>query len=354
MISIELLTDKTLKSYDAFLRNNNVGTIYHGTKYKKFLEIVTGGEPYYFLAKNKDVVGVLPCFMFRSEQYGNLINSLPFYGSYGSPIVLNEDEDSSKNVKKELIVAYEDFAYANNVTASTIIISPYDIDNDFYDKNISYTYKDNRIGQISDISVFCDGEKIEDALFSKCHKHHRRAINKSKRSNFNYYHTPDLWAMKSLYKQHVTGMERIGGEVKPWKVFRTIRDIFVYGEDYRVYVAECDGEVAATLLLLYFNDQVEYFTPTFYDKYRTGQPLSGLIYHAMIEASMRGYKRWNWGGTWESQETIYRFKSRWGASDYPYTYYTQLYKKEILQESKSELLKEYKFFYVLPFSELLS
>ena len=94
------------------------------------------------------------------------------------------------------------------------------------------------------------------------------------------------------------------------------------------------------------------YTPVIVEEHREKQPLSLLIFEAMKDASKEGYKLWNWGGTWLTQDGVYRFKSRWGTKDINYYYYTKINSERIYHCSKEELLNEYNDVFVIPFSHL--
>ena len=103
------------------------------------------------------------------------------------------------------------------------------------------------------------------------------------------------------------------------------------------------------LLVLYYNKTVEYFTPAIVEENRTDQPLPMIIYQAMCDAVKKGFKYWNWGGTWLTQDGVYAFKKKWGSVDLPYYYYTYIFNKDILQLNKDEVLKNYENYFVYPF-----
>ena len=84
-------------------------------------------------------------------------------------------------------------------------------------------------------------------------------------------------------------------------------------------------------------------------KYRELQTLSGLIYSAMQDGVQDKFKFWNWGGTWKTQESLYRFKSRWGSIDNEYRYIFDVSRKDIFDSNPTALLNEYSFFYTVPF-----
>ena len=74
--------------------------------------------------------------------------------------------------------------------------------------------------------------------------------------------------------------------------------------------------------------------------------------HGMIDAMENGFDFWNWGGTWISQEGVYRFKKRWGTVDKEYYYFTDIHDKNILRWDKEKILKEFPNFYTVPFNNL--
>ena len=98
---------------------------------------------------------------------------------------------------------------------------------------------------------------------------------------------------------------------------------------------------------------VEYYMPVINSEFRKLQALSLLIFDAMTEASILGFKCWNWGGTWETQKGVYSFKKKWGTHDKNYYYLTKVNNEEIYKVDEEILLREYSNFYVLPFKSLL-
>ncbi|HET6892090.1 MAG TPA: peptidoglycan bridge formation glycyltransferase FemA/FemB family protein, partial [Pyrinomonadaceae bacterium] len=98
----------------------------------------------------------------------------------------------------------------------------------------------------------------------------------------------------------------------------------------------------------------EYFTPALDEEFRSLQPMSLLVFEAMMEAARRGCEEWNWGGTWRSQAGVYLFKKRWGTRDLPYFYYTRVLDERLFALESAQLLEEYRWFYVFPFGRSLA
>jgi lipid II:glycine glycyltransferase (peptidoglycan interpeptide bridge formation enzyme) len=148
-------------------------------------------------------------------------------------------------------------------------------------------------------------------------------------------------------------MESIGGMAKEIEIIDYIKQIYKENEDYKVYIAKYKNKIVAGLLVFYFKKTVEYYMPVINNEFRNLQALSLLIFEAMTEASVFGFKNWNWGGTWESQKGVYSFKKKWGTNDNNYYYLTKLNNEEIYTLDEDTLLSEYSNFYVVPFKNLL-
>jgi lipid II:glycine glycyltransferase (peptidoglycan interpeptide bridge formation enzyme) len=149
-------------------------------------------------------------------------------------------------------------------------------------------------------------------------------------------------------------MQMINGTAKPKIMFEKIPEIFQYDLDYRLYIAEYDSKVVAALLIFFFKDQVEYFLPVIHKDFRSYQPLSALIYTAMADSIKdKESKVWNWGGTWATQDTLYRFKKSWNAHDKEYRYHikTNLSSTVLRGINFKEAILEFQNFYLYPVSE---
>jgi hypothetical protein len=346
--SIGILSESFESAYEHFLLRNERTLFYASNKYRKFLKALLEEEDCYFLAFNDsgEIVGSLPALMKRNERYGNVLNSLPFYGSNGGVIEFNKNTE----VRIALLNEYYHFAKKNNCLVSTIISSPLEFMEEFYEQQTDYTFKDSRIGQITALPK--DTKDIDQVLMALFHQKTRNIVRKAQKSEVIVSAEPSDEHLSFLIKTHQENIAVIGGLAKPEKFFRLIRLYFDYGSDYKIYIAQKEGRFIAALLLFYFNKTVEYFTPVVKAEYREYQPLSLLIFEAMKDSIRRGYKWWNWGGTWQTQEGVYHFKKHWGTKDKPYYYYTKIFNDSVLNMSKGQLLEEYPHFYVVPFCKL--
>jgi hypothetical protein len=350
-IRVERLDNTNADDYRHVLTTAPHVLLHSSLTYLAFLErVLEAARPHYFIAYEAGrPVGILPAIVGANPRFGPVINSLPFYGSNGG-VTTSVDARDGGAVYGALLDALDDLAASVRAVASTVISNPFDDSTTFYESRGAHTFRDERIGQFTPLPP-ADGD-VGAALMGMFHQKTRNAIRKAEKSAITLSHEDTLTSLRALAELHRQNIEAVGGLAKPWQVFAAIRETFAYDQDYRVYTAEHDGQVVAALLVFFHQKTAEYFTPATGEAFRSLQPMSLLAHHAMQEAVKRGCTRWNWGGTWRSQHGVYQFKSRWGTRDLPYYYYTQLFDRDLLRLTPTELHREYEFFYVLPYDEL--
>jgi hypothetical protein len=297
-------------------------------------------------------IGGLPVFMKSNSKLGNVLNSLPFYGSNGGPIVASDAVDIQA-VKDALVHGFLSLAAGESAVAATIVANPLETDTTCGQAKPGYTFRSERIGQVTVLpDLPMDDFGVRQMLMKSFHGKTRNAIRKAQSTGVVISHSGSREALRALAEMHSQNMEAVGGTVKPWEVFAGIQEAFEYDRDYRVYVAERTGSTIGALLVFFFNRTAEYFTPATLDGQRVYQPMSLLVFEAMQEAVRRGCRYWNWGGTWRTQRGVYEFKRKWGAYEKPYSYHTWLFDESLLKKSKETLLEQYPYYFVVPFEEL--
>ena len=297
----------------------------------------------WFVARTDgEVKGALPIAK-ADGPLGPVFNSMAYYGSNGGVVQHKADEE----VKSALIDAFYSDARDAGACSATIINNPLEQDSAFYETNACPDFRDERIGQITHFPDSKEG----DELFASFSNPRPRNIRKAIKEGIEVYASNKESSLEFLYKVHCENMQSIGGLEKSWDFFAKVKT-HMPEDTWSVHVATRQGQPIAALLLFYFNQIVEYFTPVILAEHRGTQALALVIFEAMKAAMQRGCRHWNWGGTWLSQEGVYDFKKRWGTTDYPYHYYTKVYNQDILSQPKASLLNDYLGFYVVPFDAL--
>jgi len=347
-IRVKILEEKYEEKYSEFLRKCPNTLFTASNKYRKLLKAFLGEPDVYFIAVDDrdEIIGVLPSFLKKNNRYGPVLNSLPFYGSSGGIITENNEPD----IKKCLIRGFYDYALKNNCITTTIITSPFEEDPDFYRKHGEFDTTDFRTGQIVPLPEQAEG--MADKIMSVFEQRTRTAIRKAIKNDITVVTDFSPGNFKYLYSTHWENITAKGGIAKPPAFFHRVESLFKYEEEFKIYTAIKDGQSIAAMLIFYCYPVVEEFCLGITLEFRHLQPLSLLLYTAFLEAVNKGFKWWNFGGTWKTQEDLYLFKRSWGAQDFPYYYYTKIFDETVLNLAKETLLKEYPYFYVVHFDNL--
>lgn len=338
MIEIERLVPAEDAAWDAFVLECDGGLIYYSSRYRDLLLTELGCEAEYLLAREGDeICGVLP--LMWSENRGNrVLNSLPYYGGHGAPLA------KSRDAEQALIDAWDERATDSRTLAATMVANPFRGEESL---EPVHDLTDDRIGQVTTLP-----SADPDELMSIYSKRGRRDVRRAERRGVQVERNPDR--LPDLWRLHDENMRVIEGLAKSERFFTALPRHLEPGQDFDLWLATKDGEMIAGLLVLYFRDVAEYWTPAVEAGHREDEPMALTVFQAMLEASRRGCRLWNWGGTWSSQDGVYRFKRKWAAQDRPYRYFVRVNDRSLLDATPEELLDRFPHFYVVPFSALRS
>lgn len=338
-----------LENYEVFIINSKVGMFYHSRKYLEFLNSFINAEPLFLIYREKQkILGILPSFV-KYSKLGNVLNSLPFFGSHGGVVAKEND-----GLIKRLMLAYlrEEVLPSYEIDASTIITTPFESHLKIYREVLNPDYMDFRIGQIVRLLTEPDEEKLMMSFESRCRRAIRKAIkNKVSVEVLEEY---DDNIIERIYEIHVENMTSINGLPKPKEFFYNIEKFFDIHEDYDIYIAKYQDDMIGALLVFYYKNFVEYYIPAVDVNFRSLNPTNLIVFMAMLNAIKRGFKYWNFGGTWQTQGGVYRFKRSFGARDFKYRYFINITSDipEFMKLRPDEISEIYKWFYVAPFNVL--
>jgi hypothetical protein len=329
VIEVTPLTPALGAGYSAFVRSRPDGLLYHSLAYRDLLAEHLECRPEYLVARDGgEVRGVLPV-MWLERHGATIANSLPYYGSHGSALAAGDD------ARDALLAAWAERATDPRTAAATLVSNP------FSAAEIPappHYLTDERINQATALPA----QEIDSSA--------RRNLRKAQRLGTEVAVEPD--ALDALYRIHRANMADIGGRAKREDFFTAVPRHFTPHEGFDVYTARFEGEIVAALLVFWFGETAEYFTPAVEHDHRSDQPLAAILDRALADAAARGMRWFNWGGTWQSQDGVYRFKRKWGARDVRYRYFVKVNDRSLLDSSPDELRDRFGDFYVVPFSAL--
>lgn len=322
--------------------------LYTSRAFLAFLQQVVPGCSTHWLSVqgSKGVLGLMPVLLARAGTW-RVGNSMPFYGSHGGPIVqpgLMPAE--SQAVQAALWQALDQWAVQQGCAAVTVVEHLFRPINAEAAAFVGYTAIDERLGMVKPLSVHMNRESV----LACCHLKLRNAIRKGDRLGLQVREANDTATLQWLQRVHEASISAMGGRAKPWPVFQLLADHLPLGQSCRVFVA-CQGAqpVAAVLMLVTDRVTAEYFTPVVEPGFRDQQALPSLLATVMAQLAAEGFAWWNWGGTWPSQEGVYRFKQRWGGEERPYRYFAKLYQPALKAVPMAELQALFPYSYLFKY-----
>ena len=348
-VEVEIVRDGLSPSIDNTLGATDDAMIYANPAFHAFLRDAVGGDFLGFVARqNGRPAGALVALEKTVAHAGTVINSLPWYGSHGGCFGAGLDTAS----RGTLLRAFRDYVNATGPLSATVICTPEETAHAAaYRETFEPAAEDTRVGQFTSLPDW--GSDFEQSLDRVLRQKTRNLARKARRQGFVETVTDDNGAWRELHRIHENNMTAIGGAAKPWTHFEALRR-HIPANARRLSLAMDGTNVAAALLVLMHARTVEYLVPVIDSEYRSRQPLSFLIWHAMHWAAQHGYTRWNWGGTWGAQDSLHHFKAGWGAVDRPYRYFTMARAADVnwIRAHRDELQTLFPFYYVYPFSAL--
>lgn len=348
---VELLRPSELPSYAAFESSVDGTHVSHTLEYRAVLRDILDVRDTYLVAKSdSEIVGALPMFVAEGP-YGNVMNSLPFYGSHGGVMISSTVRDP-EGVFRSLVSGMRDLAKELDVITATIVTAPLMPHRELFESLTSPWFVDERIAQICRLPPADDPRGTEEALAVTFDPKRWWDVRKARRVGVRCEPATDLEDMRFLADVHHLNMGRLGVPPKDWPFFESVMRHLPADRGWRLFLARLDGRPIGALLMLYHAQVAEYFVPAILEEYRSCQAGSLLVFEAMKQAVAEGYRWWNFGGTAPTgQEGVYHFKQRWGARDEPYRYFGIGFGDTggLRRLSAEQLLAAYPNFFVIPF-----
>lgn len=337
VIEVEPLKASEDEEWDAYLRGNPGGLFVHSIAYRDLLVGELRCEPEYLVAREAgEVRGVLP-IMWTDDSAGRICNSLPYFGSHGSPVT------SDHRVDRALMAAWNERALDPVTLTSTMVenpFTPYDAPPPVHELT------DERISQFTVVDGITDETAVLGLISAEARNNVRRAVRRGVSVE------RDNDAIAEVWRIHQENMEALGAPARSRRFFEAIPSRLHRGEGFDIWIARVDGEVAAALLVVRFNGVSEYFSSGTRIEHRWRNPHAALIFAALVHETRTGARIWNWGGTHHGMDGVFHFKSKWGSREQRYRYFVHVNNQGLLEATPDELVERFPGFYVVPFSAL--
>lgn len=334
--------------YENFITTNSNALIYHSLTYKKFLynSILNTIHKYIVAVNGKRILAVVPCIIKLSEK-GNILNSLPFFGSHGS--ILGAENLKELEIKK-IFLKLNELIDTYNIKSVTIVDNYKKNNLKIINKYFKYQFIEKRFSQVTNLANIKNFiTETGNNNFVAYFKGNRRTdIRKGQNNKYVFAIDNSVNSLKALYNFHKKNIKNLGGVKKNWKIFKNLNELYIKTNKGNIFTVKDKNKIVCSILLLYYKETVYYFIPGMLDSYKSKSVMSNIIFIAMNDSIKKGYSYWDWGGSWLSQKNLIKYKNSWQAENVEYSYYIN-YSKKINNLNKENILDYYKYFFVKPF-----
>ena len=161
-----------------------------------------------------------------------------------------------------------------------------------------------------------------DTLWSRLRKPVQRQIKKAQGQGVQVRLAERREEMDHYYRLHLeTRSKKHGMPAQPRRYFSALWDAFAAQGGVQVLLAEYEGKVIASMILLASGSTVRYAYGASDERYLQFGPNNLLMWKAITWGGEHGYQTLDMGRTASDNEGLMEFKRRWGATQEPLPYY---------------------------------
>jgi CelD/BcsL family acetyltransferase involved in cellulose biosynthesis len=148
----------------------------------------------------------------------------------------------------------------------------------------------------------------------------RRSIRRAERDGVRVRVATGLDDMRSYFGLHVATRRRLGVPSQPRRFFDAVWHEMIAPGHGELLLAECAGAPIAGMVLLRGARTVTYkYGASLADGWQH-RPNHALFWHAIRDATDRGYRTFDFGRSDTADQGLRSFKASWGAAEAPLTY----------------------------------
>jgi len=313
---------------------------YHYPFYRNMLQQIQVGTPLYLgLFDNDKLLAVLPGFI-KSTPAGNVYSSMPFFGP-NAGILCAEDEKTK--YAPIILVHLIEFLKENEFISASIYSSFFSspsIESNIFSPMFPLEVK-KFTSYISMPDLFISNKVLYD-------------IRKAEKEGVTISTNVTSEKVDKLFEIYHQNCEDFKIPEKPKACIEFLAAEAKSSENISFYFAEIDGKLIGGLIMIWSKSVASYYLPCSLNEYRSIQPNTLLIAHALNVAKEKRIKIWNWESSPDKESGVYKFKKKWGSSDGEYSIFIRNLKDTNFFKvlGKKGLSTLFKYFFVYPFDKL--
>ncbi len=252
-----------------------------------------------------EITGFLPICTLSSPITGKRLVALPF--SDHCPLLAEDEASAAALVDQAIRLArHEKARYLELRTGAHDILT----------KHSDLTRSDLYVRWLLPLAP------DPDAVWSALRKPIQRQIKKAESQGVTVRLAQRREEVDHFYRLHLfTRSKKHGMPAQPRRYFLALWDAFAAEDAVQVLLAEYQGKVIASMMLLASGATVRYAYGASDEAYLSLAPNNLLMWTAITWGCRQGYQVLDMGRTARDNEGLMEFKRRWGATSEALTYY---------------------------------
>lgn len=322
MANFQLAASNDREKWNYVAENSKYGTIFHTWEWKCVIEKGFGDKCYNIVSKENDqIIGIFPLFSrsllieskfykythLFSNKFQVLWSPHPRAWGYGGPIVLpNENPHIIQSM----------FNFAEQIVRENSEVVDWRMSS-FCDPEVKNIFTaDNKYLVNSRQTSIIELNNDIEMLWNKLKKQTRNGVRKAEKENVEVVEASNISDIKEMYGILCRDLyERTGIPKNPYSYFKAIWDILVPAKKAKFLFAKYDGKLIGSIILFYHKDTIIYEHSASLREYSKLQPNNILLWKAIEEGALNGFKYFDLGGIpIDEEEGIYKFKNGWGGN----------------------------------------
>jgi len=323
-IQVKPLTTKNEKGWNEFIKGPNKAGVWYTLEWQRILREEYSYKPFYLMAEEDgNICGVLPLFKIKSVITGNRLVSLPF--SYDCGPIATSDEAltlliaEAVRLVSELNCDYLELKMQKAIPEAVVQDTQLLV-NEYYFTSVLKLARDPK-----------ENWKRLDT------RRTRWAVNKAIRSGVKIRTETIEDDIKVFHDLKVRTRKKHGSPAPSLRFFRKIMHEFASEGLAKLWVAEYNEKVVSGLMFYSFKDIVMPAYVASDDRYNSYMPNNLLYWKAIEWGCKNGYRYFDFGRTEPNNESLLKFKSKWGTDNYNIPYYYYPKKPDLISTSRSSL-----------------
>lgn len=290
MHNVFITNDIKEDHWNEFLNRCDDATIYHTPQWKKLLELTFGYKPYYLFVKDDtdQLIGLLPLSYIASKITGDRLCCLPFAHECG---YIGDNEAFNQLILAEALRLYKQLDL-DRIEIRTQLSGQFSKSFDFS------TYILNLSNDVDAVWKSLDKSSV------------RWAIKKAERMGVKVEASENPDDIPEFFELNCLTKKELGVPSHPLKFFKNLFSLF--DNSVRLFTSEYQGKIIGGGVMMYYKNTVLYGYGAAHPEYLKSYPYNAFIWSAIKDASLNGYRSFDFGRVSRESTGLANFKKRWG------------------------------------------